>query len=86
MGQLRSGFAATSQARSINLSGWDIYAEANMGFAGTQNVNNVFAIQDAAQGFEISGGHQYGGYHYSLAIVNQNTSGTTTPGPQCRAR
>ncbi len=38
------------RARSINLSGWDIYAQANMGFAGTQNVNNVFAIQDAAQG------------------------------------
>jgi hypothetical protein len=67
-----------SQARSINLSGWDIYAQANMGFAGTQNVNNVFAIQDAAQGFEFSGGHQYGGYHYSVAIVNQNTSGTTS--------
>src|SRR5207237_5617487 len=29
----------------------------------------------AAQGIEFSGGHQYGGYHYSLAIVNQNTSG-----------
>jgi hypothetical protein len=26
-------------------------------------------------GVEISGGHQYGGYHYSLAIVDQNTSG-----------
>jgi len=70
-----------TQARSINISGYDIYAQANMGFAGTQNVNNVFAIQDAAQGFELSGGHQYGGYHYSLAIVNQNTSGTTTSAP-----
>ena len=75
-----------SQARSINLSPWDIYTEANIGFAGSQNVNNVFAIGDAAQGFEISGGHQYGGYHYSLAIVNQNTSGTTTPAPNVGAR
>ena len=67
-----------SQARSINLSPWDIYTEANIGFANTQNVNNQFALGDAAQGFEISGGHQYRGYHYSLAVVNQNTSGTTT--------
>jgi hypothetical protein len=66
-----------SQARSINLTPWDIYTEANIG-SSQQNVNNVFAIQDAAQGFEISGGHQYGGYHYSLAIVNQNTSGSAS--------
>ncbi len=44
-------------------------------------MNNVFAIQDAAQGVELSGGHQYGGYHYSLAIVNQNTSGTSSTAP-----
>src|ERR1039457_6583138 len=66
-----------SQARSINITPWDIYTEANIG-SGQQNVNNVFAIQDAAQGIELSGGHQYGGYHYSLAIVNQNTSGTSS--------
>jgi hypothetical protein len=41
-------------------------------------VNNQFSMQDAAQGIEFSGGHQYGGYHYSLAIVNQNTSGGAT--------
>jgi len=63
-----------SQARSINLSPWDIYTEANIGFGGTQNVNNVFAMQNAVQGFELSGGHQYAGYHYSLAIVNQQTN------------
>lgn len=63
-----------SQARSINLSPWDIYTEANMGFGGTQNVNNVFALQNAVQGVELSGGHQYAGYHYSLAIVNQQTN------------
>jgi hypothetical protein len=65
-----------SQARSINLSPWDIYTEANMGFGGpqTQNVNNVFAMQNAVQGIEFSGGHQYAGYHYSLAIVNQQTN------------
>jgi hypothetical protein len=29
---------------------------------------------------ELSGGHSYGGYHYSVAVVNQNTSGAA-PGP-----
>jgi hypothetical protein len=69
-----------TQARSINLSGYDIYAEANIGIAG-QNVNNQFALQDAAQGIEFSGGHQYRGYHYSLAVVNQNTNGGAAASP-----
>ncbi len=70
-----------TQARSINISGYDIYAEANIGVGGLQNVNNQFAIQDAAQGIEFSGGHQYQGYHYSLAIVNQNTNGGAAAAP-----
>ena len=45
-----------------------------------QNVNNAFALSNAAQGVEFSGGHQYRGYHYSLAIVNQNTGGTPGAG------
>jgi hypothetical protein len=69
-----------SQARSWNLSGWDIYSQANIGAASPffpqQNVNNAFALENAAQGVELSGGHNYRGYHYSLAIVNQNTGGT----------
>jgi len=68
-----------TQARSINISPYDIYTQANIGIPnpvnGQPSVNNQFAIQDAAQGVEFSGGHQYGGYHYSLAIVNQNTGG-----------
>src|SRR5215469_3601389 len=64
-----------SPARSWNLSGWDIYDQPNIG-SPSQNVNNAFALSNAAQGVEISGGHQYRGYHYSLAIVNQNTGGT----------
>src|SRR5579885_1635898 len=68
-----------SQARSWNLSGWDIYAQPNIGAPG-QNVNNGFSLDAAAQGVELSGGHQYRGYHYSLAIVNQNTGGTPSPG------
>ena len=73
-----------SQARSWNLSGWDIYDEANIGvlngLSPQQNVNNGFAFSSAAQGVEFSGGHQYRGYHYSLAIVNQNTGGTPGSG------
>ena len=71
-----------SQARTWNLSGWDIYDEANFGAANGlgPGVNNVFAFSTPGQGVEISGGHNYGGYHYSLAVINQNTSGTTAAG------
>jgi len=73
-----------SQARSWNLSGWDIYDQANVGIQNPnfpqQNVNNAFALGNAAQGVEFSGGHTYRGYHYSLAIVNQNTGGTPGAG------
>jgi hypothetical protein len=68
-----------SPARSWNLSGWDIYDQPNIGAPG-QAVNNGFAMSAAAQGVELSGGHSYRGYHYSLAIVNQNTGGTPGAG------
>ena len=68
-----------SQARTWNLSGWDIFDEANIGvqngLAPQQNVNNGFTLADAGQGAELSGGHLYQGYHYSVAVVDQNTSG-----------
>jgi len=74
-----------SPARSWNLSGWDIFDEANVGAMDgafpQQNVNNGFAFSTPGQGVEISGGRNYGGYHYSLAVVNQNTSGATAPAP-----
>jgi hypothetical protein len=68
-----------SQARSWNISPWDIYSQANIGvmnpaFVG-QNVNNGFSFAGAAHGAEISGGHHYGGYWYSLAVFDQNTTG-----------
>jgi hypothetical protein len=71
-----------TQARSINISPYDIYGQANIGaqnpaFLAQRNVNNQFTIADAANGIEVSGGHQYGGYHYSIAIIDQNTSGVT---------
>jgi hypothetical protein len=73
-----------SQARSWNLSGWDIYDEANFGAdsqLGIGGVNNTFAFSSPGQGVELSGGHNYGGYHYSLAFINQNTGGTAASGP-----
>ena len=75
-----------SQARSWNLSGWDIYDEANIGAMNSlvpqlnQNINNGFAFSTPGQGVEISGGRNYRGYHYSLAAINQNTSGSVAPG------
>ncbi len=69
-----------SQARSYNISPWDIYTQANFGVVNSilapqqqQNVSNGFAFAGASQGIELSGGHHYGGYYYALAIVNQNT-------------
>jgi hypothetical protein len=68
-----------SQARNINISGYDIFDQANIGAMNPafiqKNVNNQFTMADAMNGVEFSGGHQYGGYHYSLAVVDQNTSG-----------
>jgi hypothetical protein len=68
-----------SQARSMNLSPYDIYSESNIGainaLTGQQNVANQFTFAGAARGVELSGGHMYGGYHYSVAIIDQNTSG-----------
>ena len=71
-----------SQARTWNLSGWDIYDQANFGAANGlgPGVNNSFAFSSPGQGVEISGGHNYGGYHYSLAVLNQNTSQRTSTG------
>jgi hypothetical protein len=68
-----------TQARTINLSPYDIYTEANIGVFNTltaqQNVANQFTFAGVAKGIELSGGHTYGGYHYSVAVINQNTSG-----------
>ena len=57
-----------SPARTWNLSGWDIFDQANIGtqnplFPAQQNVNNGFAFSSPAQGVEFSGGQTYAGYH-----------------------
>jgi hypothetical protein len=69
-----------TQARSYNLSPYDIYQQANIGAVNSmvalqQNVSNQFTFADPAKGIELSGGHHTGGYHYSVAVFDQNTAG-----------
>jgi hypothetical protein len=63
-----------TQARSYDLSPYDIFSQANIGAMNPlglqQNVSNAFVFAGAAKGVELSGGHQYGGYHYSVAVVD----------------
>ena len=71
-----------TQARSVWISPYDIYEQANIGainalFPLQQFVNNQFTMDAAGQGVELSGGLHTGGYNYSIAFINQNTSGLT---------
>ena len=69
-----------TQARSIWVSPYDIYTQSNIGAMNSmvplqQFVNNQFSMADAGKGVELSGGLHTGGYQYSIAFVDQNTSG-----------
>lgn len=69
-----------TQARSIWISPYDIYTQANIGavnssFPLQQFVNNTFTFAGAGKGVELTGGYPTGGYRYSIAFVDQNTSG-----------
>jgi hypothetical protein len=69
-----------TQARSIWISPYDIYTQANIGamnalFPLQQFVNNQFQLANVGKGVEFSGGLHTGGYNYSVAIIDQNTSG-----------
>jgi hypothetical protein len=77
-----------TQARSIWISPYDIYSQANIGAMNgliplQQFVNNQFALANVGKGIEFSGGRHTGGYNYSLAFIDQNTSNTpqTTNNP-----
>jgi hypothetical protein len=70
-----------TQAKSIWISPYDIYSQANIGAVNPayplqQFVNNSFAFAGSGKGIEFSGGHSIGGYHYSVAFIDQNTSNT----------
>jgi hypothetical protein len=68
-----------TQSKSIWISPYDIYSQANVGVVNPafnqQFVNNSYTLAGAGQGIEFSGGRHTGGYNYSLAFINQNTSG-----------
>jgi hypothetical protein len=69
-----------TQARSYNISNYDIYSQANIGAMNSMvalqhNVVNQFTLADVARGIELSGGHLNHGYHYSVTVADQNTSG-----------
>jgi hypothetical protein len=71
-----------TQARSIDISPYDIYGQFNIGaqnpaFINQQNVNNQFTMADGANGVEFSGGLHTGGYYYVVSFIDQNTSGVT---------
>ena len=80
-----------TQARSYDLSNYDIYSEANVGGPLQPSVNNVSTLTNPGRGVEVSGGHNYGGYHYSVAFIDQNTNpntlvaGSTTTLPSANA-
>ena len=62
------------------MSPYDIYSQANIGCREPGESPAIcqqrFTLAGPGRGVELSGGHHYGGYHYSIAIVDQNTSGT----------
>src|ERR1039457_580874 len=68
-----------TQSKSMWISPYDIYSQANVGVVNPafnqQFVNNSYTLAGAGQGIEFSGGLHTGGYNYSIAFINQNTSG-----------
>jgi hypothetical protein len=69
-----------TQAFSIWVSPYDIYSQANIGVVNPafnpQFVNNASSVANSGKGIEFSGGLHTGGYNYSIAFIDQNTSGT----------
>jgi hypothetical protein len=68
-----------TQALSIWASPYDIYTQANIGVVNPafnqQFVNNAYTFAGSGKGIEFSGGRHTGGYNYSIAFIDQNTSG-----------
>ena len=68
-----------TQALSIWVSPYDIYTQANVGVVNPafnqQFITNNYTFAGSGQGIEFSGGRHTGGYNYSIAFINQNTSG-----------
>ena len=65
-------------SKSIWVSPYDIYTQANVGVVNPafnpQFVNNAFTLAGSGKGIEFSGGLHTGGYNYSIAFIDQNTT------------
>jgi len=68
-----------TQALSIWTSPYDIYTQANVGVVNPsfnqQFITNGYTFAGSGKGIEFSGGRHTGGYNYSIAFIDQNTSG-----------
>src|SRR5271167_2261252 len=66
-------------SKSIWVSPYDIYTQANIGVVNpafnAQFVNNFTTVASSSKGIEFSGGLHTGGYNYSIAFIDQDTSG-----------
>src|SRR5271157_2341781 len=66
-------------SKSIWVSPYDIYTQANIGVvnpaSNAQFVNNFTTVASSSKGIEFSGGLHTGGYNYSIAFIDQDTSG-----------
>jgi hypothetical protein len=80
VGQIELDIPFTA-SKSIWVSPYDIYTQANLGNLNPafnqQFVNNATTLDMSGQGIEFSGGLHTGGYNYSIAFINQNTSGVS---------
>jgi hypothetical protein len=78
VGQLELDIPFTA-SKSIWVSPYDIYTQANIGVVNPafnqQFVNNFAAVANSSKGIEFSGGLHTGGYNYSIAFIDQDTSG-----------
>jgi hypothetical protein len=73
-----------TQAKAYDISPYDIYSQANIGAGNSAfppGVSNVTNLAGPGRGIELSGGHHYGGYHYAIAVVDQNTSNAPAANP-----
>ena len=74
MGQFEMDLPFT-QARTINLSDYDIYDQASVaGMLGTANNPLMFSVPQ--RGFELSGVPNLGYFEYSVGLYNGNNDGT----------
>ena len=72
-----------TQARTINLSGYDVYGQVNACPQNTQNpspctVNNQFSFDSTQRGIEFGGYPNDGNFSWSVALVNGSNAGPAT--------